>query len=854
MPIQFDAGTGAYVDTRVARGFPMGGMGTGGFSFNTDGSFGEFRLNNNWMCPVREVRGSFHALYVRRGAVRRTVVLRRPPSFPEYEGAKHIRSTVFHGMLPHFTLTYDDDLPITVALHGFTPHIPHDVRNSTLPAAVFRFEVTNACDDPIDVALLFSFENILGRGGSGHLGPVLDPDGSLRAVRDRVVYDSIAGNLQEDVTVGGRRGLRCRTTQRYDPRAHRTGVTGEYLLLVDTEGDGPALTTSVCDDWNAAAARASVLDDFAASGSIRSRGAARPGEDGIHHPAGAVAAGCTLAPGARRDVVFALAWWTADHVTEPALAHHRGAGPHDGVRAGHVYETYFTGIDALAAHVLDERPRLDEASGELPRVLADSTLPVWLVRALANSIDSVLCNTVLPASGRCYTIEGVDWVWPMGGLTGTSDQRLAAHPYTATFFPGLDLTELDEFRRLADARGAIPHGIGNCDLGLGTTDVPYGWPLVIKGFLPAAEWTDLSVSFVLQVVRHWRVTGGRALLDRYWPALVAAMEYVHGLAPRAVPEGGTTYDVWDFPGAFVYSATLYGAALAAMVAAAEIVDPARASVYRARAAACAARLDADLWDARGFFKTTDTRDTIFTAALAGDWAARWIGLDPVVAPGRAASHMRHQHRVLVTEAVRAVGGRYRALPRAEAGFDGAALPHPLAAGFRRDEEMTYVWQVLSFQAMEQIYLDQVAEGLETMRLIYDRIWHDGAAWSAGLRGNDESIYMTHPVIWAVCAALTGAALDAPSATLELSPRVGGEITRLRCPFFFPSLWAMLAYDPATGETTVEVLRTFGVPVTIDRVRHRAPSGATRIIPLGPLTLDRGRRFRVALDPVAATTG
>src|SRR6185369_13836834 len=165
------------------------------------------------------------------------------------------------------------------------------------------------------------------------------------------------------------------------------------------------------------------------------------------------------------------------------------------------------------------------------------------------------------------------------------------HPYTSVFFPDLDLRELDEFRRLADARGAIPHGNGNADLALGSTDVPYGWPLVVKDFLPTKEWTDLTMSFVLQVAKHWRTTGRADVVERFWPALVAGMEHLDRLAADGVPEGGTTYDIWDFPGTFVYSATLYVATLSCMIAVATRVDPARVPGYRARSARCAARLD-----------------------------------------------------------------------------------------------------------------------------------------------------------------------------------------------------------------------------------------------------------------------
>jgi uncharacterized protein (DUF608 family) len=317
------------------------------------------------------------------------------------------------------------------------------------------------------------------------------------------------------------------------------------------------------------------------------------------------------------------------------------------------------------------------------------------------------------------------------------------------------------------------------------------------------------------------------------------MEYLDGLAPRGVPEGGTTYDVWDFPGAFVYSATLYLATLRTMQALAAAIEPGRAAAYETRWAACARRLDEDLWDDRGFFRTSETRDTIFTAALAGDWAARWIGLDPVVEPVRAASHLRHQHRVLVG-AAQAASAVTPALPWSEATFDGEAVAHPMRAGLPAGEEFTYVWQVVSYQACEQLYLGLVDDGLETLRLFYDRLWRDGLAWSGGLRGNGESIYMTHPVAWAVLNAVTGAALDVPGRTLRLGPRTGAELgDGLRCPIFFPGFWAMLDHQPGRA-TTLDVVRAFGEPVEIERI---ARTGAAPV-DVGPTALAAGTHIEL----------
>jgi hypothetical protein len=169
----------------------------------------------------------------------------------------------------------------------------------------------------------------------------------------------------------------------------------------------------------------------------------------------------------------------------------------------------------------------------------------------------------------------------------------------------------------------------------------------------------------------------------------------------------------------------------------------------------------------------------------------------------------------------------------------------MAAGLPSGEEFTYVWQVLSYQAMEQIYLGEVAAGLETIRRFYERLWGDGNAWSGGLRGDGESVYMTHPVIWAVLNALTGAALDVPGRTLHLSPRTdAATIPDLRCPFFFPPFWGVLHSRPGAGRMTIEVVRTFGDPIEIDRVVERTAAGAVHVRTLGPTRLTIGTTFTV----------
>jgi len=844
--VKWDESTNEYIDSGVKRGFPLGGMGSGGFSLGTDGRFVEFRTNNNWMNPVRGVRGAFFALFARpEGGLPVARILRKSAPGQEYQNIRRIAHTRFRGRLPGFELAFEDeDLPVEVVLRGFTPHVPHDVKDSTIPAAVFSMELKNPCGSPVYVSALLSWENILGCGGTGNTGlrkitrkiPI-SPSG-------RVTYRDNTGNYQESAQTGFGQAVFFKTRQSPDAASHRRSVVGEHMICAQPpEG----FEVTVCDGWDASSSCPEMLSEFTSTGRLSSPATPVVGE-GSRRPAGAIAVGGNLPAGESRQIVFVTAWWMPEHVTEKDVVRKAKKGRHDGVNVGHVYENHFDGLKDVAEYVLKERERLKEESFELSRLVEESSLPRWMVWAIQNSIDSTLCNTVIPRSGKMYTLEGMDWGWPYGGLTGTNDQRLSAHPYSSVFFTRLDMSELDEFRRLMDERGSVPHGNGNCDLALGDATVPYGWPDEIIFILPAKEWTDLAMSEIVQAGKLYRITGDREWLERFWPDMKRMAEYLRQISKNGVPEGGTTYDIWDFPGSFIYSATVYLAAMSTMIDLAGDIEEEAAACYRERYSACRERIDEALWmEDEGYFRSTPEKNTVFTAAMAGDWLARYAGLEPVVEPERARRHMELQYRVLIENARRiaAKKGRFPK-PLAHATPEGKVVKKMNIV--ERLPDSIYIWQVISYQAFEHIYLGQVEKGMDVLRMIYERLFKKGYTWSAGLMGNPDSVYMTHPVIWAALNAFTGAALDVPGGVLQLSPKAPPGAREMKVPFCFPGFWAMMTYEPASGRTEVEIKKHFGDPVTINEIRHRKADGASGTHRLdSPLEMKTGAKWSGTLS-------
>jgi len=833
--VKWDAEKGEYVDSAASRGFPLGGIGSGGFSLGTDGMFTEFRMNNNWMAPIRKVGGTFFAVFTENGGDKHSRILRRKSPEKEYENIRPVRSTRFKGELPGFSLVFDDELPVSVKLSGFTPHVPHNVKDSTLPAAFFKVALTNDSETEATASVLFSWQNILGCGGTGHTG--LKKKGKVPfGLKGKLTYRDFKENYQER-SKKYEGSILFRTRLQPDGKSHRMGTVGEYCVRAVAPAGFEVL---LCENWDAAKESPALFDEFTKTGALP----AADTEQAIALPAGAVAVRGKLAPGETQEAVFVVSWWLPHHVTEKGPVKKHKSGRHDGVRAGHVYENFNDGAESVASYLLSEKDRLFEESFELSRMVDESGLPEWLKTAVKNSIDSTLCNTVVTEDGVMYTLEGMNWGWPYGGLTGTNDQRLSSHPYTSVFFTQLDKSEVEAFRRLTDDRGAVPHGNGNCDVGLGDADVPYGWPDEVIFVLPAKEWTDLTMSEIIQASKLYRITGDKDWLERFWPDMKRMAGYLDSISRHGVPEGGTTYDVWDFPGTFIYSATVYLAALSAMIDLAKEVGPGEEDVYKERLARCKDRIDKALWkEGPGCYRSTPEKDTIFTAALAGDWAARYSGLPPVLEPDRASRHMELQYRVLI-EGARQKAAAKGKFPRpwSEAATDGKEKKNVLGL-FQGNIHLVYIWQVLSYQAMEHIYLGQTEKGLDVMKTVYDRIYKKGHAWGAGLMGDPDSVYMTHPVIWAVFNALTGAALDVPRKTLTLGPRLLPGQERTVMPFFFPGFWAMLEHEGESGRTNIKVKKHFGTPVVVERILYRPLAGEERTIELdGPLEMKAGAQW------------
>ncbi|HLJ53890.1 MAG TPA: GH116 family glycosyl-hydrolase, partial [Chthonomonadaceae bacterium] len=159
--------TGVVHSRRLASGVPLGGIGAGTFQVMTDGAISAATYNNNWAYPSGDLPGCF--LAVRAAAAGRPVG--RVLALKNAYGLPAISGVDYSGLFPVAKLAYQDlALPVQVSVRAFSPLIPHDLRNSSFPAAAFIVRLTNLSGGEAQASVALSWENTLGAGGAATTG------------------------------------------------------------------------------------------------------------------------------------------------------------------------------------------------------------------------------------------------------------------------------------------------------------------------------------------------------------------------------------------------------------------------------------------------------------------------------------------------------------------------------------------------------------------------------------------------------------------------------------------------------------------------------------------------------------
>ena len=558
-------------EDKITSGVPLGGIGAGKLELTPEGLLNGFTFQNNWSEPLSGgedypgILGFHFGLRSgRKGALLQTRSVLDLPHF------KRLR---YEGLFPRATLFFEEPAwGLEGSLEGLSPWLPGDVKNSSLPACLFRLTLKNLGSSPMDAGFLFIGKNLSGEWCVGRKNNVIGTKQLLHLVfanENRFSDDPRQGTLCFSFL---KKGWRWSAMESWNAVSRNFTFNSKNLKLL-------------------------AWEPFVREGKLPE---SRPGfvaQGENHELCGAVAASKDIPPGGTVSMDFSAAWHFPNH------------------RVGHRYQKWFQAAPEASAYALKHKDRFRSQSRGIEKAVRALPYPDWFNHALLTNLSPFFSSSWYARDGR-FSFYEAPKACP---LMGTIDVGFYGSIPLSYFFPELEISLLEQFARVQRPDGYVPHDLGKNRLNQPSNGTTY--------FL----WKDLNPKFVLMAYRDFLWSGKTDFLKRIYPHVKKALEWSvrndrdgNGLPDH---EGADqTFDLWSFYGAHPYTSSLFLAAcLAAQKMAERLGDRAFARRCRMSFEKGRASFENEFWNGRYFGSEASSA----LAQLNGQWYADLLGLGSI---------------------------------------------------------------------------------------------------------------------------------------------------------------------------------------------------------------------------------
>ena len=468
--------------------YPLGGMGAGMVCLEGTGALSHVSVYNRPglynapnMFAAIAVRGLEHGVKVLEGPVpdHKKYVLpvagRGAPGtsygLPRFEYAE------FTAHFPFGKITLqDNDIPLDITITGWSPFIPLDPDNSSLPCAALEYSFVNTGENDMEAVFSFNTVNFMSRAGcSNFIRP--SPNGFILSNRPPAASPHLQGDFafftDDTATLVDHCWFRgVRTT--YDALA----ITWKHIASAV-----PRVTPPVEQD----APGASLFVPF------------------------------ILKPGEKKTICLMLAWFAphsdlrygeeVDHAMESYIP---PPEEWDSFYYRPWYSSGFNNIHEVMDYWSSGYEDLKRRSKEFTDAFYSTTLPAEVVEAIAANLTILKSPVVLRQSdGRLSVFEGCDDTKGLGHGSNTHVWNYAqAIPH---LFPTLERSLREtEFMLSQDDSG---HQTFNS--GLPIREVGHE-------FFPAA---DGQLGGIMKAYREWRISGDNGWLQKMAPSIKTSLDF-----------------------------------------------------------------------------------------------------------------------------------------------------------------------------------------------------------------------------------------------------------------------------------------------------------------------------------------
>ncbi len=484
--------TGKYLD-HIA--FPIGGIGAGMFCLEGTGSISNMSVRNHpdvfsepCIFAAISVKGLENGTKVLEGMVPDWKKFGKPGSANGSEGTTYgfprFANSSFTARFPFaFINLQDNDIPMDVKITGWSPFVPTDADNSSLPAGGLEYTFSNSGSSKIDAVFSFNTKNFM---------RLADGKSSIRALSNGFILAQ-------------------------DSIKKKQGTKGEFAIFTN-EAEA---VVDYC--WFRGGWWDPLTITWETISKSETRTAAPVEKDA---PGASLYVPFTLKPGETRTIRIMMSWYVPD--TDMRLGQDTKEtvpGCSDAACACHDqyykpwYSSAFKSIGDVAAYWKTNYSDLRVKSSLFSNSFFDTTLPPEVTEAIAANLSILKSPTVLRQT------DGKLWSWEGCGDNNGCCEGSCTHVWNYAqaiphLFPALERTLREtEFLVSQDKEG---HQTFRSALPIRP---------VAATFYAAS---DGQLGGIMKVYRDWRISGDNEWMKNIYPEVVKSMDYcIKTWDPRA---------------------------------------------------------------------------------------------------------------------------------------------------------------------------------------------------------------------------------------------------------------------------------------------------------------------------------
>jgi len=766
--------------------FLLGGIGTGNVSIGARGEFRDWEIFNN---PGKGIylAYSFFAIWVKPEGSNPIIKVLESKIKPPYSqalgfnpqrvaGLPRLESSTMRGEYPFVWIDFEDrELPLEISLEAFNPFIPHNADESGIPGAIIRYKVKNTSNKIVRVTIVGSLSNAIGFEGYDRLNNMKVISGGVNEYRDNKDLRGLFFYSSKIPKRNLKYGSMALMTRANNVTAKKCWLEGNWI-------DGMTdFWADFCEDG--------ILEMESKLNSVGSR---------ISHKTqvkvGSLGILDTLYPSEEKVFEFILTWYFPNRVKGWDDENYHGTDKYKIEK--NYYSTLFDNAYDVGKYIKNNMLRLEKISRDFHYALFNTTMPSYVIEAIANNITVIRSPT-------CFRIkDGTFLSWEgcreTKGMCFGNCTHVWNYAQTLAFlFPELEHTmRIIEFNLETDDEGKMAF----------RSQQVFGrdkWEM-----LPAV---DGQMGTIIRLYRDWKLSGDDELLKKVWDKASKALNFAFDYWDTdgdCVLDGQqhTTYDI-EFYGPNPLTNTLFFTALKAGIEMANYLgDEDNANKYTDALEKGSQKMDEILWEKEYYVQKIEDINKYqyqygqgcLSDQLFGQLLAHVICLGYILPEKHVKEAIRSIFKYnfqLNLEKVQNVQRTYAL--NDEKGLILCTWPKggkPKFPFIYCDE----IWTGIEYQvASHLIYEGFIEEGLTLVKAVRDR--YDGYRRNPWNEAECGYHYVRTLASWSVLLALSGFKYDMVKGNISFSPKINQN--NFSTFWSTGKAWGMYSEkrDPKTGE-------------------------------------------------------